>query len=192
MGRSSREIEVKLAFDSADQARAALAGLGLVRVAERAFEDNTLYDRAADSLKESGKMLRLRRISGRAIVTYKEPVPGEHRHKVRSEAEVEVDDPGEVERILAGLGFTPAFRYQKFRTHFRLGELDLLLDETPVGCFVELEGPPEAIDRAAAALGRTPADYLVETYVDIHERNAREAGREPGDLVFRPGSGPET
>ncbi len=191
MSRSSREIEVKLGFDSVDQARAALAALAPRLVADRAFEDNVIYDRPVEPLRESGRLLRLRRVSGRAFVTYKEPVPGEHRHKVRGEAEVEVDDPEATERILTGLGFAPAYRYQKYRTHYRWDDLDLLLDETPVGCFVELEGPPEAIDRAAAALGRRPADYIVETYAEIHERIASEQGRARGDLVFAPeGSGP--
>jgi len=192
MSRSSREVEIKLGFDSAEQARAALDTLAPICVAERAFEDNIVYDRKADPLKGSGRLLRLRRVSGRAIVTFKEPVPGEHRHKVRGEAETRVEDAEAFERILAGLGFHPFYRYQKYRTHFRLDDLELLLDETPIGCFVELEGPPAAIDRAAAAMGRSPADYILETYREIHERIARERGHEPGDLMFGAarGSGP--
>jgi len=184
MSRSSREVEVKLGFDSADRALAAIAALGAHGVSERSFEDNVVYDRETDPLRESGKLLRLRRVGGRAIVTYKEPVPGEHRHKVRGEAEIEIDDPDEFVRIVEGLGFRPAYRYQKYRTEFRLDDLKLLLDETPIGCFVELEGPPEAIDRAARALGRVPSDYVLETYREIHERVARSRGAAPGDLVF--------
>jgi adenylate cyclase class 2 len=186
MSRSSREVEVKLGFDSADRALAAITALGALRTSERLFEDNVVYDRERDALVDAGKLLRLRRVGGRSIVTYKEPVAGEHRHKVRGEAEIEIDVPDEFERIAAGLGFRPVYRYQKFRTSFRLGELDLLLDETPVGCFVELEGPPESIDRVARALGRGASDYIVETYREIHERVSRERGVEPGDLVFDP------
>jgi adenylate cyclase, class 2 len=184
MSRSSREVEVKLGFDTADRAVSAIMSLGAELVSARAFEDNVLYDRDVDSLFPAGKMLRLRRFRGRSIVTYKEPVPGEHAHKVRAEAEIVIDDPAELERIVRGLGFRPVYRYQKYRTCFRLGDLQLMVDETPIGCFVELEGPPEAIDRAALALGRSPGDYIVETYHEIQERIARERGIEPGDLVF--------
>jgi len=192
MSRSSREVEVKLGFDSADRALAAISALGARRVAERAFEDNVVYDREADPLSESGKLLRLRRVSGRSIVTFKEPVPGEHRHKVRGEAEIEIDAPDEFARIVEGLGFRPVYRYQKYRTQFRLDDLELLLDETPIGCFVELEGPPDAIDRAARALGRGPSDYVLETYREIHERVAHSRGVAPGDLVFEDPTGPES
>jgi adenylate cyclase, class 2 len=184
MSRSSREVEVKLGFDTVDRALAAIAALGAQRMSQRAFEDNIVYDRAVDPLAGAGKLLRLRRVAGRSIVTFKEPVLGEHAHKVRAEAEIVIDDPAEFERIVTGLGFVPVYRYQKYRTEFRLGDLHLLLDETPIGCFVELEGPPEAIDRAALALGRSPGDYIVETYHEIQDRLARDRGIEPGDLVF--------
>jgi len=52
------------------------------------------------------------------------------------------------------------FRYEKYRTTFRLPDsnawangLLIELDETPIGTFVELEGPAAAIDRAAEELG---------------------------------------
>ena len=184
MSRSSREVEVKLGFDTAEQALAAIVALGAQRMSAREFEDNVVYDRDVDPLAPAGKLLRLRRIAGRSIVTFKEPVPGEHTYKVRAEAEIEIDDPTEFERLVSGLGFRPVYRYQKYRTKFRLGELDVLLDETPLGCFVELEGPPGEIDRGARALGRDPGQYIVETYHEIHERIARSRGVEPGDLVF--------
>ena len=63
-----------------------------------------------------------------------------------------IADPEALERILVGLGFRPCYRYQKYRTLFAVGELQVCLDETPIGCFVELEGAPEAIDRAAERL----------------------------------------
>ncbi len=184
MSRSSREVEVKLGFDTVDLALAAIAALGAQRMSEREFEDNIVYDRAVDPLAGAGKLLRLRRVAGRSIVTFKEPVPGEHAYKVRAEAEIEIDDPAEFQRIVSGLGLGPVYRYQKYRTQFRLGDLDLLLDETPIGCFVELEGPPGEIDRAARGLGRDPDQYILETYHELHERIAHARGVEPGDLVF--------
>ena len=189
MSRSSREVEVKLGFDTADRALSAVAALGARCVSERAFEDNVLYDREASPLAAAGRLLRLRRTAGRSIVTYKEPVPGEHAHKVRAEAEIEIDDPVEFERIAVGLGFRPVYRYQKYRTEFRLDDLELVVDETPLGCFVELEGPPASIDRVARALGRAPGEYILETYHELHERRARELGVAAGDLVFEDRSG---
>ena len=55
--------------------------------------------------------------------------------------------------ISARRACVPGFRYEKYRTTFRLPGLHLDLDETPVGVFLELEGAPRAIDRAARSLG---------------------------------------
>jgi adenylate cyclase class 2 len=183
MKASTREIEIKLRFDSADAARSALHRLGAGETIPRHFEDNQLFDRANDALKPAGKALRVRRAAGRAWLTFKAPVGGEFRHKVVDEHETEVADPDALTRVLAGLGFARAWRYQKHRTVFAFQGVTLFLDETPLGCFVELEGEAEAIDRVAASLGFAPESYVRESYRALHERRAREAGRPAGDLI---------
>ncbi|HXV78128.1 MAG TPA: class IV adenylate cyclase [Candidatus Polarisedimenticolaceae bacterium] len=189
MSRSTREVEVKLRFDSAEQARSRFEPLGLRLAQARHFEDNVVYDREHEPLVAAGKLLRLRTRGDTSIVTYKAPIAGTHRHKVREEHESIVLDAGAVERILAGLGFRPVYRYQKYRTLYEREGLHLCLDETPIGCFVELEGSPGAIDRAARELGVAPDEYVLLTYRELHERDARERGVEPGDLVFDGGAG---
>ena len=184
MQRSTREIEIKLSFESADEARRCLEKLGGRLIREREFEDNVVYDRDLDPLKDAGKLLRLRRSGASALLTYKAPVPGEHRHKVRQEEETVVDDPAAVEALLDGLGFHPIYRYQKYRTLFEIGDLHVCLDETPLGCFVELEGPPEQIDRATEVMGIPRERYVLETYRELQEKDALERGVEAGDLVF--------
>ena len=180
-----KEIEVKLAIDDADEARRRLGEAGAVALAVRSFEDNRLYDDARRSLKEAGRLLRIRLVSGRAVLTFKaksaEPA-ADARYKIRDEYETEVADAAELDRVLRALGYEPAYRYQKYRQPYRLGGVEVLLDETPVGNFLELEGPPEAIDAAALALGFAPADYDTRTYRELHQ--ARTGREEPGDMVF--------
>jgi len=182
-----REIEVKLRFDRPQEALTKLLNLGAVERVPRQFEDNILYDRAHDPLRLERKALRLRRAGDRAIVTFKGPVEGEHRHKVRIEHETDVADGDAAERILLSLGYEPHWRYQKYRTEFDLGGLCLCLDETPLGCFVELEGPPREIDRAAERLGFSPDDYVTSSYRKLLELEAGRQGRRPWDLVFDAG-----
>lgn len=183
MDRSTREIEIKLAYDSPDAALAGIESLGARLVRPRHFEDNWVFDREVDPLRPAGVLLRLRRTGQPAVLTLKLPVPGEHRHKVREEYETEVADAAALLEILRGLGFSVRYRYQKHRTVFRAGGLVVCLDETPIGCFVEFEGPPEEIDHVAARLGFGPAQYVRETYRELQERDARERGVEPGDLL---------
>jgi len=187
VNESGREIEVKLRFDLPEDAAARLRELGAVETVARSFEDNVLFDRADDPLHAAGKALRLRRVGGRSIVTYKGPVEGAHRYKVRIEHETVVGDGDSAERILLGLGYTPHWRYQKYRTEFDLDDLHVCLDESPLGCYVELEGAPEAIDRNAARLGFSVDDYITESYRKLLEIEAARCGREPWDLVFDAG-----
>ena len=187
-----REIEIKLRFDSADEALERLRPLDPRPVGERTFEDNVLFDREQDPLTPAGKLLRVRQYGSRALLTYKAPTEtGDRRHKVRLEEETGLDDAEGMRRILDELGFSPCYRYQKYRTLFELDELQICVDETPLGCFVELEGSPEAIDRTAERLGFGTDDYITETYGELHERLAAERGEEPGDLLLsdseRPG-----
>jgi adenylate cyclase class 2 len=181
---SRRETEIKLAFSSPEDARRALASAGATPAHEREFEDNVLYDSEDRRLFHGGRVLRLRRFGAEALVTFKGPSEGDGRHKVREESEVFVSDGDEAARILEGVGFRPAYRYQKYRSTFDLPGVHVALDETALGTFVELEGDASAIDRAAEALGRGPRDYLKETYRELQERHAAARGVPAGDLLF--------
>jgi adenylate cyclase, class 2 len=89
--------------------------------------------------------------------------------------------------ILGALGLHPVFRYEKFRTTYVLPSirgLKIELDETPIGTYLELEGPV-GINRAARLLGYTKADYLTETYGSLYLADCRRRGRKPGNMLFR-------
>jgi hypothetical protein len=63
-------------------------------------------------------------------------------------------------------------------------ELHLDLDETPVGVFLELEGDPQAIDRAARALGYLHHDYVRGTYWDLYRAECERRGRIARNMLF--------
>jgi adenylate cyclase, class 2 len=113
------------------------------------------------------------------------------RYKVREETETELTDSGALTKIFEGLGMRGWFSYEKYRTTWKLGAKqrwakDLLIevDETPVGTYVELEGPPEAIDRAAEAFGFSRRDYLVKNYLTLYAEDCRRRGVAPGNMLF--------
>jgi adenylate cyclase class 2 len=113
------------------------------------------------------------------------------RHKVREEIEVEVADAENLANVFEGLGMRGWFRYEKYRTTFTLPAasrwaqgLLIELDETPIGTFVELEGPAEAIDQAAKELGFSPRDYVLKNYLALYAKECRRRNEEPHDMVF--------
>ena len=112
-------------------------------------------------------------------------------YKVREETEVEVLEGGNLTRIFEGLGMSGWFRYEKYRTTFRLpasktwaNGLLIELDETPIGTFVELEGPASAIDRAAEELGFAKHDYVLKNYLRLYMEDCRRKGEQPRHMVF--------
>ena len=137
----------------------------------RLREQNILYDTPQSHLRRRKMLLRLRietpanhhapanPAKERVILTSKAPPQPQRnnrpsRYKIRAEREqVASISSRQYAKALTSLGFRPAFRYDKFRTTFRLQDLHLDLDETPAGVYLELEGTPKAIDRAAKALG---------------------------------------
>lgn len=212
-----QEIEIKLRIHDLSELRAALKKLGARPISGgtgRVHEWNELFDTPERDLAQRGQLLRIRtevveRIGGkrpvrkpRVLVTFKSPVAGQgsatsglprvEKHKVREETELEIGDADALAKIFEGLGMRGWFRYEKFRTTFRLPAakqwakgLLIELDETPIGTFVELEGPPKAIDRAAKELRFLQQDYILTNYLGLFLEECRRRGEKPNDMVFR-------
>ncbi len=184
MERSTREIEIKLRFDSAAAARERLEGIGATESKPRQLEDNFVLDREDGSLKREDRVLRVRKTGGQAVLTLKVPVAGEHVHKVRDEYETTIGDAATTLSLLGRLGFTPSWRYQKYRTGYALGDLSICIDETALGCYVELEGPEDQIDGAARQLGFTTAEYVRASYGELCRREAERRGLPAADMLI--------
>ena len=174
-----RETEVKLRVEDLARARAALRAVGARLARERHFEDNVLYDDAAGSLRSQGSVLRLRRVGGSGLLTFKGPREIAAGLKSREERETGVGDPDVLHAILVRLGFQPVFRYQKYRESWSHRGQAIEVDETPIGAFLEIEGDREGIEAVAAELGYQPRDYVGESYVGLF---FAQGGR--GDMVF--------
>lgn len=190
---SMKETEIKLAIEDAGNTRRALRKLGWRVSRRRSRETNVVFDAPGNTLFAEGKLLRLRRVGSRSLLTAKRPSGRSSRYKVRQEFETEIADPESLEAILATLNFTAAWRYEKFRTEFgkpaRPGKI--LFDETPVGDFLELEGEPAWIDRAAESLGFDRSAYIVDNYRGLFEDYRRRSRARARDMLFgEPGLSP--
>jgi adenylate cyclase class 2 len=182
----NREIEIKLQVASAREARKMLRGAGFSVSRPRVFEDNLVFDTPELTLRNQSKLLRVRDAGRVATLTYKGP-PAPGRHKSREEREMKISDAREAARILEGLGFGVVFRYQKYRTEYaRPRERGMVtLDETPIGCFLEIEGAPQWIDQTAHRLGFGEQDYITASYGTLYRQYCEANGVETADMVFR-------
>ena len=161
------EIEVKFVIDDLPAMRQRLIALGATLKTPRIYEENLLFDTPDEQLTRQGRVLRLRR-DRRNRITYKEP-PAQHDadFKIRHEYEVEVSDFAQAHTILEKLGFAPALRYEKYRETFTYQGAEIVLDEVPLGVFMEIEASREVIRSIATALGLDFTARLVAGYAEI-------------------------
>jgi len=213
----ARETEIKLKIEDVKALRRTLKKLGAQPAHPRqgrVHEVNVIFDTPQGGLAKHGQLLRIRtetpeaagnskrvKFQPRVVLTFKRPVVRtaasdlelvpDGSHKVREEIEMEITDASTLATIFEGLGMSGWFRYEKYRTTFRLPGsktwakgLLIELDETPIGTFVELEGPAQAIDRAAAELGYSKRDYVLKNYLTLYMEECRRKGEQPVHMVF--------
>ena len=178
------EHEIKVPVPALDAVRVRLRGAGAILRRDATFEDNWVLDDHRRSIAAGGCLLRVRRWGEASHLTYKGPARFAAGVKTREELETSVGDPDVVLQVLAALGFTPFRRYQKWRELWLLGGLAVTLDRTPLGDFVELEGPPEAIPGVAATLGLDPAAAVPGSYLALWEAYRASHPDAPADMVF--------
>lgn len=178
----TEEVEIKFRVTDVAGLEARLSELGFRQRTPRTHEMNTLYD-AHGRLRRKGELLRIRRYGDSWIVTHKSKA-GSDRHKSRVETETEIADGERLHRILLALGYEPCFCYEKFRSEWDDGAGHVLVDETPIGNFAEIEGPPQWIDKVAAKLGISGADYIVDNYAELFQQWRQRTGSRARHMTF--------
>jgi adenylate cyclase, class 2 len=205
-----RETEIKLKIDNPKSFLRRLSKLGAKPSIPRTHELNLIFDTPEGGLAKHGQLLRIRtetpavanrKSPPRTLLTFKSPpdqlaigapaTPADRHHKVREEIELVLTDAAALQKIFEGLGLRGWFRYEKFRTTYKLParhswakNLLIEFDETPLGTFVELEGPGDAIDRAARELGYSVKDFILKNYLVLYLDDCRRRNVPPGDMLF--------
>jgi len=185
-GQYPTEQELKIPVADLRAVRERLSESGARQLQPSLREVNVLFDTPKGEIARTDRALRLRYVDGRWILTHKGPPSYRGRVKEREELETAVASGEVLEAILARLGYRPSLRYEKDREVWSWGELEVVLDHTPMGDFVEIEGPSERLGRAARKLGLDPDSALRGSYVSLWEQfRAEHPELElPHDMVF--------
>jgi adenylate cyclase class 2 len=200
---ANQEIEIKFRIEDIALLTDMLQKSGFRLVTERTHEMNTLYDLPGGRLRRRGALLRIRKYGPKWTVTYKDKSrtnPG--RHKTRREIETPVENGQALAEILGALGFRPSFAYEKFRSEWtggpparsgtnsghaageRMEMGHVLIDETPIGNFGEIEGPPQWIDEVARRLGISAAQYITASYAELFVQWKKKTRSKVGQMLF--------
>jgi adenylate cyclase, class 2 len=177
----AREIEIKFQVDDLHALTRKLRATGFLMITPRTHEMNTLYDLPGAVLRQRNELLRIRKYGSTWTLTHKSGTK-RGKHSSRIELETIVADGRKVDAILRALGYTPSFRYEKFRTEWSdqkktgkkktdkkisVGKGHVVVDETPIGNFCEVEGPPRWIDSTARKLAVDRGDYITKNYATL-------------------------
>ena len=183
------EIELKFPLSDPAALQSRLPQLGFRLDTPRTFEHNTLYDTPNRSLRAQRQLLRIRQYGDLCTVTHKRlPDQGsdDTRYKVRIETETTVANGDALAEIFRQLGYAPAFIYEKFRTEWSYSAqaAHLVIDETPIGNYVELEGPTDWIDQTITQLNIDPATCLTDSYGKLFLEWKQRTGSPAEHLTF--------
>ena len=126
------------------------------------FEENTIYRGGTLSFEQ--RALRLRRVNGEAILTFKERIPTSSPIKHQKESETRVTNADAADLILRGIGFAPALIYEKRRTRWDVGKAKVVIDELPYGLFMEIEASEKEIARVEKLIDAARLPAVIETY----------------------------
>jgi predicted adenylyl cyclase CyaB len=129
------------------------------------FEENSIY--RGGRLDLGGCALRLRRVNGRAILTFKQRFPSKSPIKYQQEEETRVDDAGAAHAILTALGYRLGLVYEKRRIHWNVGKAKLVIDELPFGLFMEIEASEKLIRQVEKKVGADKLPAVMDTYPSL-------------------------
>jgi predicted adenylyl cyclase CyaB len=194
MRTGTTETEIKLPISDPEIAVRSVEKLNAHILMERHLEDNYIFDHEDGLLSKERKLLRVRIIAGadfphretRAVLTYKGAPDIADGVKQREEIECEIKGGQNMMEILTRLAYKITFRYQKYRTIYTLPnvELDICIDETPIGNFFELEGEILRIHEFATKLGYNRDDYISQSYSSLYFRWCQKTGSQEPFMLF--------
>jgi len=179
-----KEVEIKFRVANVRALARRLRAAGFRLLTRRTHEMNSLYDLPGQQLRRRGALLRLRKYGLKWVLTHKAKSQAA-RHKTRVETETEIADGAQMDAILRALGYAPTFRYEKFRSEWSDGRGQVVIDETPIGNFGEIEGAPRWIDQTARALGIPPGDYITASYAELFFAWKRRTRNAASEMTFR-------
>lgn len=163
----SQEIEIKFRVENPGKLTRHLRAAKFRLETPRTHEMNTLYDLPGEVLRNRKELLRLREYGGKWKLTHKSKGQAAGCHSSRQELETAVEDGKKMDLILRALGYSPSFRYEKFRAEWTDGKGQVVVDHTPIGDFCEIEGKPRWIDQTAKNLGVRREDYITKNYATL-------------------------
>jgi predicted adenylyl cyclase CyaB len=174
------EVELKSVVDDVQRRRAIVerAG-GTLAWAGRLLDRR--YDTAQRALAARDHVLRLRiyhdERTTRAELDWKGPTGHENGYKVREELGVHIVEPDVLAEMLTKLGYEVTVEIEREIAQYELEGATVRFERYPrLDDLVEVEGTPEQIERAIAAIGLPRDGFTSERLPDFVRRYEARTG----------------
>ena len=178
-----REVELKSVVEEPDACRARLEAAGARLVYAGRLEDRR-YDTGERALGQRDHVLRLRvyrdQAGGRATLDWKGPTSYEGGYKVREELSARTGDADALSAVLDRLGYVVTREIDREIAQYEVAGATVRFERYPrMDTLVEVEGAPDAIERAIVLLGLPragfTADRLPQFVARFQERTGERA-----------------
>lgn len=178
-----REVELKSVVDDIDLRRATVERAGGKLVFAGMLIDHRYADPEGTMLA-ADTVLRLRIYDGddgrEGHLDWKGPTAYDSGYKVREELTTSVGDPDVLAEILSHLGYSVIMKIERRIWQYSLAGAIVRFEQYPLmDPLVEVEGPPDAIERAIEIVGLArshfTADRLTDFVARFEARTARQA-----------------
>jgi adenylate cyclase class IV len=115
------------------------------------------------------------------VLGWKGPVGKKDGYRHREEWETRIDDPKAALVVLRRLGYKIVLRIDRAVEQYSLGDATLRLEWYPaMDVLLEVEGPPEGIERAIVVTGLPREAFLAESlpfFKDAYEKRTGKSAR---------------
>ena len=175
-----REVELKSVVDDLDARRSVVVGRGGSLVYEGRLEDRR-YDTADEALAARDEVLRVRTYwhdgQPETALEWKGPRTIEDGYRVREEQSVTAGSRETLELILRQLGYQVTRAIDRHIVQFDLEGATVRFERYPrMDVLVEVEGDPDAIERAIEALGLPRAGFNGDSLATFARRYEARTG----------------
>ena len=175
-----REVEVKSIVGDMDGCVARIRAAGGELVMQGRLEDRR-YDFADGTLGRRDEVLRVRAFRGlpaaQITLDWKGPTAQDGRYKIREEVSSGVTDADALIAILEHLGYTCVMAIDREITQYTLSGATVRFEQYPrMDTLVEIEGVPEAIERAIEITGVPRHMFTTDRLADFVTRFEARTG----------------
>ena len=174
------EVELKAVVGDPAAVRKQLEKAGAKLTYEGRLLDRR-YDIESRELADRDEVLRVRRYesggSTRTYLDWKGPTETQGGYKTREEISTQIDDFIATEHILHKIGLVVTMEIDREIAQYELGGATIRFERYPrMDVLVEVEGIPDAIEQAIAALGMLRGEFTAERLLSFVSRFERRTG----------------